>query len=36
LAGITPSDSENVRHSLSLAKIRRMISHNLETVQDSR
>ena len=33
---VSRSDSDNVRHSLSLAKIWRIISHNLETVQDRR
>ena len=34
LAGVTPSESDKVRHSVSLGNIRPIISHNLETVQD--
>ena len=34
LVGVTPSDSDKLRHSVSLGKIRPIISHNLETVQD--
>jgi len=33
LAGVTPSESDKVRYSVSLGKIRPIISHNLETVK---
>jgi len=34
LPGVTPSESDKVRHSVSLGKIWPIISHNLETVQN--
>ena len=36
LTGDHPSESVKVRHTLSLAKILPIISHNLENVQDMR